>query len=91
MQLDDKENADFLAVFYTFLKTGSTSSDALHKTKLHFINKGYPSTMWAAYLYYGNDFYLSKKSNVNIYLYISIAIIAGCLSFLVVKQIKKRK
>ena len=60
-QLDDHENAEFLEVFYNFMAKDLAASDALYKTKLFFLEKKYPPAMWAAYLYYGNDFYLNKK------------------------------
>ena len=73
--IDDKENAEFLEKFYTYLSDGMISSEALRQTKLYFARNNYPPSMWGAYLYYGNDFYLHKKGTTNFYLYISIGLI----------------
>jgi len=73
--IDDKENAEFLEKFYEFMAEGLASSDALHQTKLYFANKNYPPSMWGAYIYYGNDFYLNKKNLLNEYLYVILLIL----------------
>ena len=39
--LDDKENAEFLAKFYEFMALGISSSDALYKTKFYFLKPIY--------------------------------------------------
>jgi hypothetical protein len=70
--IDDKENAVFLEKFYYFLSNGLASSEALRQTKLYFSNNNYPVSMWGAYLYYGNDFYLRKKETNNLFIYFSI-------------------
>jgi Cu/Ag efflux pump CusA len=68
------------------------SSEALRQTKLYFATNNYPPSMWGAYLYYGNDFYLHKKGTTNFYLYISIGLIliVGLL-FIYVKKIKTQR
>jgi CHAT domain-containing protein len=73
--IDDKENAAFLEKFYYFLSTGLASSEALRQTKLFFANNNYPPSMWGAYLYYGNDFYLRKKEPNYLIVYLSISIV----------------
>lgn len=90
--IDDKENAEFLEKFYTYLSDGMQSSEALRQTKLYFARNNYPPSMWGAYLYYGNDFYLHQKETTNFYLYISIGLIliVGLL-FIYVKKIKTQR
>lgn len=90
--IDDKENAEFLEKFYTYLSDGMLSSEALRQTKLYFARNNYPPSMWGAYLYYGNDFYLHQKETTNFYLYISIGLIliVGLL-FIYVKKIKTQR
>ena len=90
--IDDKENAEFLEKFYTYLSEGLPSSVALRKTKLYFATKNYPPCMWGGYLYYGNDFYLNKKESNNLFVYISITLIliVGLL-FIYFKKIKARQ
>ena len=73
--IDDKENAVFLEKFYYFLSVGLASSEALRQTKLYFANNNYPPSMWGAYLYYGNDFYLRKKEKNNFFLYLGIGML----------------
>jgi hypothetical protein len=87
--LDDKENAEFLAKFYEFMALGISSSDALYKTKLYFAKNNYSPTMWGAYIYYGSDFYLSKKNMLNNYWYLVI-IAAGLIIFAFMMVYKKR-
>jgi len=82
--LDDKENAEFLAKFYEFMALGISSSDALYKTKFYFANNNYSPSMWGAYIYYGNDFYLSKKNILNEYLYVILIILFCGLAVFVV-------
>ena len=90
--IDDKENAEFLEKFYTYLSEGFSSSEALRQTKLYFAKLNYPPSMWGAYLYYGNDFYLHKKETSYFYLYISIGLflIVGIL-FIYLKKIKTQR
>jgi hypothetical protein len=73
--IDDKENAVFLEKFYYFLSEGLASSEALRQTKLYFANNNYPPSMWGAYLYYGNDFYLRKKETNNLFFYLGIGML----------------
>jgi CHAT domain-containing protein len=87
--IDDKENAEFLEKFYDLMAEGLASSDALHQTKLYFANKNYPPSMWGAYIYYGNDFYLNKKNMLNNYWYLVI-VLAGLIIFAVTMAYKKR-
>jgi hypothetical protein len=68
---------------------GLASSDALHQTKLYFANKNYPPSMWGAYIYYGNDFYLNKKNMLNNYWYLVI-VLAGLIIFAFTMVYKKR-
>ena len=82
--IDDKENAEFLAKFYEFMALGISSSDALYKTKFYFANNNYSPTMWGAYIYYGSDFYLSKKNILNEYLYVILIILFFGLAVFVV-------
>ena len=82
--IDDKENAEFLAKFYEFMALGISSSDALYKTKFYFAKNNYSPTMWGAYIYYGNDFYLSKKNILNEYLYVILIILFFGLAVFVV-------
>lgn len=82
--IDDKENAEFLEKFYEFMAEGLASSDALHQTKLYFANKNYSPSMWGAYIYYGNDFYLNKKNLLNEYLYVILLILFCGLAVFVV-------
>lgn len=89
-QLDDHENAEFLEVFYNFMAKDLAASDALYKTKLFFLEKKYPPAMWAAYLYYGNDFYLNKKQPFNLPLYACYFLIILIVLLLYFKYIKKR-
>jgi len=86
--IDDKENAEFLEKFYEFMAEGLASSEALHQTKLYFANKNYPPSMWGAYIYYGNDFYLDKKNMLNNYWYLVI-IAAGIIVFAFMMVYKK--
>ncbi len=88
--IDDKENAEFLEKFYSFMAQGLASSDALYETKLYFAKQNYSPSMWGAYVYYGSDFYLSKKDATHIYLYLAILIITVCVIMLLV-IFKKRK
>jgi CHAT domain-containing protein len=90
--IDDKENAEFLEKFYTYLSEGFSSSEALRQTKLYFAKLNYPPSMWGAYLYYGNDFYLHKKETSYFYLYMSIGLflIVGIL-FIYLKKIKTQQ
>jgi len=90
--IDDKENAEFLEKFYTYLFDGFSSSEALRQTKLYFAKHNYPPSMWGAYLYYGNDFYLHKKETSYFYLYMSIGLflIVGIL-FVYLKRIKTQR
>jgi CHAT domain-containing protein len=87
--IDDKENAEFLEKFYDLMAEGLASSDALHQTKLYFANKNYPPSMWGAYIYYGNDFYLNKKNMLNNYWYLVI-VLAGLIIFAFTMVYKKR-
>jgi len=87
--IDDKENAEFLEKFYGLMAEGLASSDALHQTKLYFANKNYSPSMWGAYIYYGNDFYLNKKNMLNNYWYLVI-VLAGLIIFAVTMAYKKR-
>lgn len=89
-QLDDHENAAFQEVFYNFMAKDLAASDALYKTKLFFLEKKYPPAMWAAYLYYGNDFYLNKKQPFNLPLYACYFLIILIVLLLYFKYIKKR-
>ena len=82
--IDDKENAEFLAKFYEFMALGISSSDALYKTKFYFAKNNYSPTMWGAYIYYGSDFYLSKKNILNEYLYVILIILFFGLAVFVV-------
>ena len=82
--IDDKENAEFLAKFYEFMALGISSSDALYKTKFYFANNNYSPSMWGAYIYYGSDFYLSKKNILNEYLYVILIILFCGLAVFVV-------
>lgn len=82
--IDDKENAEFLEKFYSFMAGGISSSDALYKTKLYFAKNNYSPTMWGAYVYYGSDFYLSKKNTLNEYLYVILIILFCGLAVFVV-------
>ena len=84
--IDDKENAVFLEKFYYFLSNGFASSDALHLTKLYFSNNNYPVSMWGAYLYYGNDFYLIKKETNNLFIYFSIGMFCIIGLFFIYKK-----
>lgn len=89
--IDDKDNAEFLEKFYEFVSTGLASSEALRQTKLYFAKNNYPPSMWGAYIYYGNDFYLSKKETSYLYLYISIGMILIIALFLfILKRLKLR-
>jgi len=89
--IDDKDNAEFLEKFYEFMANGIASSDALRRTKLYFAKNNYPPSMWGAYIYYGNDFYLSKKETSYLYLYISIGmILVIALFFIFLKKLKLR-
>jgi CHAT domain-containing protein len=90
--IDDKENAEFLEKFYTYLSDGFSSSEALRETKLYFAKHNYPPSMWGAYLYYGNDFYLHKKETTYVYLYICIGLIllVGMI-FIYIKKIKTQQ
>jgi CHAT domain-containing protein len=74
--IDDKENAVFLKKFYYYLSNGLASSEALRQAKLYFADNNYPPSMWGAYLYYGNDFYLRKKETNYLIFYLSIGIIS---------------
>jgi CHAT domain-containing protein len=86
--IDDKENTEFLEQFYHYLSEGMISSEALRKTKLYFAKRNYPPSMWGAYLYYGNDFYLLKKETSYLYLVLGI----GMLFMIVaIRVISKRK
>ncbi len=85
--IDDEENAVFLEKFYYFLSNGLVSSEALRQTKLYFSNNNYPVSMWGAYLYYGNDFYLRKKETNYFVKYLSIGIF--CIIGLFFIYIKK--
>ena len=73
--IDDKENALFLEKFYYYLSNGLSSSEALRQAKLYFANNNYPPSMWGAYLYYGNDFYLRKKDTNNLFFYLGIGML----------------
>jgi hypothetical protein len=85
--IDDKENAEFLEKFYEFMAEGLASSDALHQTKLYFANKNYSPSMWGAYIYFGNDFYLNKKNLLNECLYaILLILFCGLAVFIVFKK-----
>ena len=87
--IDDKDNAEFLEKFYNYLSEGLSSSDALRQTKIYFAKNNYPPSMWGAYIYYGNDFYLSKKETSYLYLYISIGmILVIALILIYLKKIK---
>ena len=90
--IDDKENAEFLEKFYTYLSDGFSSSEALRETKLYFAKHNYPPSMWGAYLYYGNDFYLHKKETTYVYLYICIGLIfiVGMI-FIYLKKLKTQR
>ena len=88
-----QENAEFLAKFYEFMALGISSSDALYKTKFYFANNNYSPTMWGAYIYYGSDFYLSKKNILNEYLYVILIILFCGLAVFVVfikRKLKKQ-
>lgn len=89
--IDDKENAEFLEKFYEFMSKGLASTDALRETKLYFINKNYSPLMWGAYMYYGNDFYLSKKHHEHVFLYLAISafVLLLLFLFLIYKQRKQ--
>lgn len=90
--IDDKENAEFLEKFYTYLSEGIASSEALRQTKLYFAKHNYPPSMWGAYLYYGNDFYLHKKETKYFYLYITIGLILMVgMIFIYYKKIKTQR
>jgi CHAT domain-containing protein len=89
--LDDRENAEFLEVFYTFMAEDLAASDALYKTKLFFLEKGSPPAMWSAYLYYGPDFYLQKKEPFNLLLYVCSFFIILIVLLLYFRYIKKRR
>ncbi len=80
--IDDKENAEFLEKFYSFMAQGLASSDALYETKLYFAKQNYSPSMWGAYVYYGSDFYLSKNHHENIFLYLAISVFVLLLLFL---------
>jgi CHAT domain-containing protein len=86
--IDDKENAVFLEKFYSFLSGGLVSSEALRQTKLYFANNNFPTAMWGAYLYYGNDFYLRKKETNNLFIYFSIVIFCIIGLFFIYKKKK---
>jgi CHAT domain-containing protein len=88
--IDDKENAEFLEKFYNFMANGLSSSDALRKTKLYFAENNYSPSMWGAYVYYGNDFYLTKKDKIPVFFYITLVALVF-LTGLVVLIYKKRK
>jgi len=88
--IDDKENAEFLEKFYSFMSNGLSSSDALRKTKLYFVENNYSPSMWGAYVYYGNDFYLAKKDTTSVFFYITLVALVF-LTGLVVLIYKKRK
>jgi CHAT domain-containing protein len=87
--LDDKENAEFLEKFYGLMAEGLASSDALYQTKLYFAKQNYSPSMWGAYVYYGSDFYLTKKNMLNNYWYLVIIIALSVL--LIIKLYKNRK
>jgi CHAT domain-containing protein len=89
--IDDKDNAEFLEKFYNYLSEGLSSSDALRQTKLYFAKNNYSPSMWGAYIYYGNDFYLSKKETSYLYIYISIGmILVIAIIFIFLKKLKLR-
>lgn len=89
--IDDKDNAEFLEKFYEFVSTGLASSEALRQTKLYFAKNNYPPSMWGAYIYYGNDFYLSKKETSYLYIYIGIGmILVIAIIFIFLKKLKLR-
>ncbi len=86
--IDDKENAEFQEKFYFFLAVGLSSSDALQKAKHYFAQHNYPVSMWGAYIYYGNDFYLSPKKTPNTLLY--LVLISFSISILILVLIKAK-
>ena len=88
--IDDKENAEFLEKFYSFMANGLSSSDALRKTKLYFAENHYSPSMWGAYVYYGNDFYLTKKDTIPVFFYIILFAFVFLTGFIVFIY-KKRK
>jgi hypothetical protein len=87
--IDDKENAEFLEKFYELLAAGASSSEALYEAKLYFASNNYSPSMWGAYVYYGSDFYLSKKNAMATYWYLVI-IVAGLIIFAFMMVHRKR-
>lgn len=91
--IDDRENTIFQEKFYSFLAEGLSSSDALQQTKLYFAQHHYPVSLWGAYVYYGDDFYLStKKPSYNpLYIILLGLSIATATFFIIRTRIKRTK